>query len=436
MSSAAPLSEEPDVNGEPLLEQVLSYENLNQALKRVRANRGAPGIDDMTVDQLSEYLAEHLPEVLEALLAGTYRPLPVRRVEIPKPDGGVRLLGIPTALDRFIQQALAQVLGTIFDPHFSDASYGFRPGWSAHQAVKTAQTLIQEGREWVVDIDLAQFFDRVCHDVLLARVARRVKDKRVLKLIRRYLESGVMLNGVKVRTDEGTPQGGPLSPVLSNILLDDLDKELEKRGHKFVRYADDCNIYVGSRRAGERVMESVTRFLETRLRLKVNEAKSAVDRPTNRKFLSFSFFRNRAGRYVIRVAPKAIERVKAQIRCRTRRRGSSTLAERIDHLNVYLRGWLGYFRLAATPWSFQDLDKWVRRRLRAILWWRWKVPKARRRNLVRLGIRPDRAREAAGSRVGPWKMAAAPQLHIALSNAYWREQGLVSLAEEYQKRAI
>lgn len=427
-SCSAPSPGGPNASEEDLLGQVLSRDNLFRALSRVRANRGSPGIDGMTVEELPDYLKEHWPVIREALYAGTYRPTPVRRVEIPKPGGpGVRQLGIPTALDRLIQQALAQVLGHLFDPHFSDASYGFRPGRSAHQAVRAAQGFIQDGLRWVVDVDLARFFDRVNHDKLMARVARRVKDKRVLKLIRRYLESGVMLNGVVVRTEEGTPQGGPLSPLLANILLDDLDKELERRGHRFVRYADDCNVYVGSRKAGERVMRSMVRYLGERLSLVVNEAKSAVDRPWRRKFLGFSFT-HRKENPAIRVAPQALKRCKERLRQLTWRWKGQSMGQTLDQLNAYARGWAGYFSLAETKSVFEALDEWLRRRLRAILWHQWKKPKARARHLIRLGIPAWQARQWANSGKGTWRMAGSPPLQRTLDNAFWQAQGLVSLA--------
>ncbi len=422
---AAPPQDEPDATGEDLLEQVLSRENLFQALDRVKANRGAPGVDGMTTRALPEYLKEHWPAIREALHAGTYQPSPVRRVEIPKPGGGERLLGIPTVLDRLIQQALAQILGGLFDPHFSDASYGFRPGRSAHQAVRMAQGLIREGRRWVVDVDITRFFDRVNHDKLMARVARRVKDKRVLKLIRKYLESGVMDGGVCVRSEEGTPQGGPLSPILSNILLDDLDKELERRGHAFVRYADDCNIYVGSRRAGERVKEGVTRYLAARLSLEVNEAKSAVDRPWKRKFLGFSFTANAR----IRLAPQTLARAKACFRQLTRRWRGQSVEQTLDDLNAYGRGWAGYYSLAETPTPFRDLDSWLKRRLRAIIWHHWKNPKTRLRQLVALGVPVRQACQSVFSCKKTWRISHSVALDKALDNAYWRSRGLVSLAE-------
>ena len=429
---AAPPSEALDATGAALLEQVLDRDNLLRALKRVKANRGAPGIDGMTVTELPGYLLEAWPAIREALRAGTYRPQAVRRVEIPKPGGGVRLLGIPTALDRLIQQALSQVLGPLFDPSFSNHSYGFRPGRSAHQAVQAARAFIQEGRRFVVDVDLARFFDRVNHDMLMARVARKVKDKRVLKLVRAYLTSGVMVDGVCVRTDEGTPQGGPLSPLLANILLDDLDKTLEQRGHAFCRYADDCNIYVRSRRAGERVMESVTRFLRERLRLEVNTEKSAVDRPWKRKFLGFSFTGEDVPR--LRVAPQSLARAKVRLRQLTWRRKGQSMDRTMANLNAYLRGWGNYFALAQTPTPLKELDAWVRRRLRAILWHQWKKPKARTRNLIRLGAPADKARKWANSGKKAWRMSSSPPLHQALGNAYWRTQGLVSLVELQRKR--
>lgn len=418
--------------GEGLWEQVWERKKLLTALKRVEANGGAPGIDGMTVKELRPYLKEHWLEIRTSLDAGNYEPSPVRRVEIPKPDGGMRWLGIPTVLDRFIQQAIAQVLVPQFEEGFSPHSYGFRPGRSTHDAVKAAQGYIREGYTWVVDVDLDKFFDRVNHDKLMARVARVVRDKRVLKLIRAYLESGVMVNGVVMGTEEGTPQGGPLSPLLSNIMLDDLDKELEQRGHRFVRYADDCNIYVRSRRAGERVMAKVRWFLERKLKLKVNEKKSAVDRAGKRKFLGFSFLW-RKGDVLVRVASTSLERGRSKLRQLTRRTQHGTLGEVIESVNAYVRGWIGYFRLADTPSVFHEVDEWLRRRMRQLLWKRWKQPKTRWRNLTALGVPSSSATEVAGSGKGSWHLAASPPVQQALSNAYWRSQGLLSITECYHQ---
>ena len=411
--------------------RIWSRENLNAALKRVEQNKGAPGIDGMTVAELRPYLKDHWPELRKQLEAETYHPQPVRRAEIPKPDGGVRLLGIPTVLDRFLQQALQQVLTSVFEPRFSPHSYGFRPGRSAQDAVKAAQGYIQDGYLWVVDLDLDKFFDRVNHDMLMARVARAVKDKRVLRLIRGYLESGVMVNGVVLDTEEGTPQGGPLSPLLANILLDDLDQELEKRGHRFVRYADDCNIYVKTPRAGERVLASVRRFLEQKLKLKVNERKSRVDRPARRKILGFRLFPWK-GQVRIGIAPKAMARCRDRLRELTRRTRTGLLADIVTEVNQRMRGWVGYFRLADTPTPFNELDEWLRRRLRQLVWKRWKRGRTRWRELVALGVPPTIAALGAADR-GPWRMAATPVVNMALSNAYWKAQGLQSLLETYHR---
>ena len=412
-------------------EQVFARANLFLALERVEKNAGAPGSDGLRVDELRSYLKDHWLDTRASLDAETYRPQPVRRVEIPKPDGGVRQLGIPSVLDRLIQQALAQALSPLFEPHFSEHSYGFRPGRSAHQAVAAAQAYQQAGYDWVVDIDLEKFFDRVNHDMLMARVARMVKDKRVLRLIRRYLGSGVMVNGVVLETDEGTPQGGPLSPLLANILLDELDQELERRGHRFVRYADDCNIYVQSQRAGERVLASVRQFLEQKLKLKVNEKKSAVDRATKRKFLSFSFFKRDQAVWV-RIAPQALDRLRGKLRHLTQRTRHGRLEDLLQVINRQVLGWVGYFRLADTPSAFQALDEWLRRRLRQLIWKRWKRGRTRWRELVKLGVPPKVAwLGAVGS--SPWRMAKSPVVHMALTNEYWRQQGLTSMAERYRQ---
>ncbi len=414
-----------------LWERVWERQNLLAALERVERNGGAPGIDGMTVDDLRPYLKEHWLEIRQALDQQTYQPQPVRRVEIPKPDGGVRLLGIPTVLDRLLQQAIAQALTPVFDPLFSPASYGFRPGHSAQQAIQQAQAYVQAGYEWVVDLDLDKFFDRVNHDMLMARVARVVKDKRVLKLIRAYLNSGVMVNGVVLDTDEGTPQGGPLSPLLSNIMLDDLDRELAKRGHKFVRYADDCNIYVKTQRAGERVMDSVKTFLDKKLKLKVNPKKSKVDRATRVKFLGFSFFK-RHGEVLLRVATRSLERFRDKLRRLTKRTRSGQLEDVIQAINQYTIGWIGYFRQANTPSVFEDLDSWIRRRLRQMVWKRWKRGRTRYTALVKLGVPPERAALGAVG-TSPWRMSKSPVVNEALNNTYWRNLGLMSLKNRYQE---
>ena len=410
-------------------EAVFERTNMLNALKRVESNKGAAGIDGMKVDELRSYLKTHWLEVRETLESGKYRPSPVRRVEIPKAAGGVRKLGIPTVQDRLIQQAIAQVLIPMFEGEFSPQSYGFRPGRSAHQAVQKSQEYIREGYDWVVDIDLEKFFDRVNHDMLMARVARVVKDKRVLKLIRSYLESGVMDNGVVMETEEGTPQGGPLSPLLSNIMLNDLDKELEKRGHKFVRYADDCNIYVKTQRAGERVMESVKEFLEKKLKLKVNPKKSKVERASRVKFLGYSFYK-RNGETLLRIANRTKERFMEKLRHLTKRTRSGKLEDIVKSVNQYVIGWIGYYRLANTPSVYKELDEWIRRRLRQMIWKRWKRGTTRYRELVRLGIPPQRAALGAVGK-SPWRMSRTPVVHEALSNVFWRRTGLESIEKRY-----
>jgi len=416
--------------GNDLLERVLARENLLQALKRVEANGGAPGVDGMETKDLRAHLREHWPTYRKQLLEGTYYPQPVRRVEIPKRNGpGKRQLGIPTVLDRFIQQALLQVLTPIFDPHFSESSYGFRPRRRGHDAVRKMREYVQEGYTWVVDIDLERYFDTVNHDMLMARVARKVKDKRILRLIRRYLQSGVMIHGVVVSTDEGTPQGGPLSPLLANILLDDLDKELEKRGHRFCRYADDCNVYVKSKRAAERVMASLCAFLETKLKLRVNRAKSAVGRPWERKFLGFSLYWTSSGPR-IRLATQTIERFQQQLRQLTRRHWSIPMEERINRITRFADGWLGYYALADAKGILARLDSWLRHRLRACVWVQWKRVRTRYRKLRSFGLPEWKVHELANARKGPWRMASGP-LNSVLTNAYWRSQGLISLVDRY-----
>jgi len=388
---------------EQLMEEVCGRENCKQALKRVKANKGSAGVDGMTVQQLPEYLKQHWPVIREQLLSGTYVPQPVKRVEIPKPDGGVRKLGIPTVLDRFIQQAVMQVLQGRWDRTFSDHSYGFRPGRSAHQAVVQAQQYIAEGYRWVVDLDLEKFFDRVCHDKLMARIGTRVSDQRMLKLIRSFLKAGVMEGGLVSPVDEGTPQGGPLSPLLSNIVLDEFDQELERRGLRHARYADDCNIYVRSRRAGERVMASITAFITTKLKLKVNQQKSAVARPWERKFLGFSFTANREPKR--RIAPKAVLRFKAKVRELTSRTRGVSIERMAEELAQYLKGWLGYFGKCQTPSVLQSLEEWTRRRLRSAIWKQWKRGPVRFAELQKRGVGKDLAAQTAGSAHGPWRVS-------------------------------
>jgi RNA-directed DNA polymerase len=411
---------------ERLMEEVVERENLKEALKRVTANKGSPGVDGMTVHALADYLKGHWPAIREQLLSGSYKPQPVKRVEIPKPDGGVRKLGIPTVLDRLIQQAVMQVLQKRWDRTFSEHSYGFRPGRSAHQAVAQAQQHVAEGHRWVVDLDLEKFFDRVNHDKLMGRVAKRVTDKRVLTLLRAFLTAGVMENGLVSPVDEGTPQGGPLSPLLSNLVLDELDRELERRGHRFVRYADDCNIYVRSVRAGQRVMESVTRFISQKLKLKVNREKSAVARPQERKFLGFSLTRNRKPKR--RIAPKAKVRFKQRVRELTGRTRGVSLEERVRELASYLRGWRSYFGFCQTPWVLVHLDSWIRRRLRSVLWVQWQQVGRRRAELERRGVSREWAKKTALSNLGPWRLSQDPSICQALPNAFFDALGLPRLA--------
>jgi len=410
----------------PSMEAIVERENLKKALAQVKRNKGAPGVDGVTADVLAPYLKQHWLTIRTQLLDGTYQPQPVRRVEIPKASGGMRPLGIPTVLDRFIQQAVMQVLQADWDGTFSEHSFGFRPRRSAHQAVERAQELIASGHGLVVDIDLEKFFDRVNHDILMGLVAKRVTDKRILKLIRGFLTAGVLADGLVSPTEEGTPQGGPLSPLLSNLMLDVLDKELEKRGHRFVRYADDCNIYVRSPRAGERVMTSIEKFLAKRLKLKVNKAKSAVAKPGVRKFLGFSFTRGEQPRR--RIAPQAIARFKSRVQELTRRTRGASLGQIVKELSVYLVGWRGYFGFCQTPSVLRTLDEWTRRRLRAIAWKQWRRGPTRFAELRRRGVGRDLAAQSAGSPHGPWRLSNSPALTIALPNAFLGSLGLSSLA--------
>ncbi len=409
-----------------LMEEVVQRENARVAFKRVRQNKGSPGIDGMTVDDLATHLAEHWPEIREQLLAGTYQPAPVRRQEIPKSGGGTRALGIPTALDRFVQQAILQVLQPRFDPTFSEHSHGFRPGRSAHDAVREAERYIREGRRWVVDVDLEKFFDRVNHDVLMGKLSERIEDKRMLGLIRRYLEAGIMVNGVVVERVEGTPQGGPLSPLLANVLLDEVDKELEKRGHAFVRYADDCNVYVRSERAGGRVMEALRR-LYARLRLRVNESKSAVARPQHRKLLGYSFWYHRGGELKLRVAPKSLKAMRDRIREITSRSGGRSITARVSELRSFLTGWRTYFRLAQRGLVFRRLDEWIRRRMRAVQLKQWRNWQTVFRELRARDV-PERSAVAAATHSRCWwRTANHPALKMALPNHYYAALGLPSL---------
>jgi len=415
-----------------LMEEALCRENVLAAYKRVVRNGGAPGVDGMTVEELMPYCQEHWARIREELFSGRYQPQPVRRVEIPKPDGkGRRMLGIPTVLDRLIQQCLLQVLQPIFDPTFSDDSYGFRPGRSAQQAVLRAREHIASGHRWVVDLDLEKFFDCVNHDILMSRVARRVKDKRVLLLIRRYLQARMMEGGLVSLRREGTPQGGPLSPMLSNVLLDELDKELERRGHRFVRYADDSNVYVRSKAAGERVMATLERFLEKRLRLRINRDKSAVARPWKRKFLGYSVTPHRKPK--LKTAPQSIKRLKSKLRLFFRRARGRNLEQVIRELGPIIRGWVTYFRLSEVRIGFELLDQWLRRKLRCILWRQWKRPKTRRKKLIALGLDPARARLSAGNGRGPWWNAGASHMNRAIPTRRLRRMGLLSFLDEYRR---
>ena len=415
-----------------LWESFLSRDNLARALRRVEQNAGAAGIDGMGTDELRRWLHVHWPDVRAQLDAGTYRPQPVRRVMIPKLSGGTRALGVPTALDRLIQQALLQVLTPVFDPHFHEASFGFRPGRSAHGAVEAARQSVQDGAAWVVDVDLDAFFDRVQHDGLMARVARRVEDKQVLRLVGCLLAAGVMADGVRQPSVEGTPQGSPLSPLLGNVMLDDLDWELGRRGHHFVRYADDLMVYVRSERAGQRVIESIAQYVERRLKLRVNRKKSAVDRATKRPFLGFGFF-YRDGQVKVRVDPNARTRAKERLRKLTSRRWGISMERRIQAINRFTVGWTAYFAYADTPSPFADLDEWLRRRLRQVRWKEWKRYQTRRRNLRALGIPERAAREWAGSRKGYWRIAGSAVLHRALPNAYWNTLGLAGFSDPYRR---
>jgi RNA-directed DNA polymerase len=429
-SSAAARREETRPEDERLMEEVVEGENMRGAYRNVVRNRGAAGVDGMEVDDLKPYLRKEWPRIREALLADRYLPQPVRRVEIPKPGvKGVRKLGIPTVIDRLIQQAVLQVLTPIFDPGFSESSYGFRPGRSAHQAVLKAREYVASGKRWVVDLDLEKFFDRVNHDVLMARVARKVKDKRVLRLIRRYLQAGIMDGGLVEPSREGTPQGGPLSPLLSNILLDELDKELERRGHSFCRYADDCNVYVASERSGERVKESVTAFLAKRLKLKVNEEKSAVERPWRRKFLGYTVTAEKEPR--LKVAPGSEAKLKSKLKEIFRRGRGRNIKRTIEVMKPLLAGWMNYFELAEVKNVFERLDWWIRRRLRCIIWRQWKRVYTRAKNLMSRGLPEETAWRSATNGRGPWWNAGAQHMNLAFPKSTFDRMGLVSLLDRH-----
>lgn len=415
-----------------LMEAVLTRENMLQALKRVKANKGSAGIDRMTTEMLNTYLMEHWTRIKEELLKGKYKPQPVRGVEIPKPGGkGIRKLGIPTVMDRLIQQALLQILTPIFDPEFSEYSFGFRPNRSAHQAVKTARNHVSQGRRWVIDMDLEKFFDKVNHDLLMTRVARKIKDKRVLKLIRTYLQAGLMTEGMETARTEGTPQGGPLSPLLSNIILDDLDKELEKRGHLFCRYADDCNVYIKSQKAGERVYTSIKRYLEGTLKLKVNEEKSAVKPVWERKFLGYTINQEKTPR--LRIAKEAIERFKGKLKEKFRHMRGKNIEEAIKELDPLMRGWISYFRLNEIVRHVEQLDKWIRHHIRCIIWRQLKQPKTRCRDMMAKGVSEQKARDLAGSRKGPWRCSLSPGMQYAYTKQRLENMGLLTLLKEQAK---
>ena len=413
--------------GRDLMEMISERGNMQAALKRVKSNGGAPGVDGMTTTELTDYLKGNWLKVKGQLLEGTYQPQPVRRVEIPKPDGGTRKLGIPCVVDRLIQQSMLQILQGKWDSTFSENSYGFRPKRSAHQAIAKAQSYLEEGYTWVVDIELEKFFDRVNHDRLMSTLEKEIEDKRALKLIRGFLNAGEMENGMVSPSEEGTPQGGPLSPLLSNSVLNELDRELESRGHKFARYADDCNIYVRSERAGDRIMRSISGFIARKLKLKVNELKSAVGRPQKRKFLGFSFTGDYKAPNRRKIAPKSLEKFKKRVRQLTNRNHSLSIEKRVENLSRYLRGWKGYFGFCQTPNVLRALDSWIRRRLRSVLWKQWKVYKRRKAELMKRGVSRHQAQTTAWSSKGPWTMAHTPGVRIALPNSFFDSLGLTRL---------
>jgi RNA-directed DNA polymerase len=431
-SSVTAMRENSEQETACLMEAVVERKNMTLALRQVERNAGSAGIDERPVGELRNFLKGEWPKIKEVLLAGRYQPQAILPVEIPKPDGGQRMLGIPTGLDRLIQQALHQVLSQIFDPGFSEFSYGFRPGRSAHQAVIQAQAYVANGKRWVVDMDLEKFFDRVNHDILMARIARQIKDKRILLLIRRYLQAGAMIGGLMTVRQEGTPQGGPLSPLLSNIILDDLDKEMERRARSFCRYADDCNIYVASRRAGERAMQSIEKFLERKLKLKINRKKSAVDRPWKRKFLGYSMTNDRRAK--LKVAPESVKRLKNRLKEMLRKGRGRNLSRVIEQeLNPLLGGWSQYFHLSEVKGTFEELDGWLRRNLRCLLWRQWKRPQTRAKRLMARGIAENRAWQSSGNQRGPWWNSAASHMNEAFPKKYFDRCGLVSLLDQIRR---
>jgi RNA-directed DNA polymerase len=429
MTNPASVDKNPSPETMGLMERMVERGNMILAYKQVVRNKGSAGIDRMSVDQLKPYLAEHWAEIKESLLRGKYKPQAVRVVFIPKPKGGQRQLGIPTVMDRLIQQSLHQVLNPIFDPTFSEYSYGFRKGKNAHQALKKVQEYQRLGKRWVVDMDLAKFFDEVNHDVLMSKIAKSIEDKRILRLLRSYLRSGIMIDGMVSQRDKGTPQGSPLSPLLSNIMLDELDKELEGRGHSFCRYADDCNIYVGSRQSGERVLDSITNFIEKKLRLKVNREKSAVDRPWKRTFLGYSFTAHKEPR--LRIPKETIQRFKSKCKQLFRQGRGRNLGKFIqEDLNPVIQGWINYFGKAEVRGFAEDLDSWIRRRLRLILWRQWKRAKARMRRLLKAGLPEDRVRKSAYNGRGPWWNSGASHMNDAFRKKYFDKLGLVCMLDK------
>ena len=414
-----------------LMEAVVERGNLKLAYQRVVGNKGAAGVDQLAVSELKDHLKRHWPTIRARLLAGEYQPQPVRRVDIPKPQGGVRTLGIPTVVDRLLQQALHQVLQPIFEPTFSDASFGFRPGRNAHQALRQARQYVAQGQRWVVDMDLERFFDRVNHDLLMSKLAAKIDDARVLKLIRRYLEAGMMAEGLVTPRTEGTPQGGPLSPLLSNILLTDLDRELERRGHAFCRYADDCNIYVGSKRAGVELLYRLTEFLAERLKLTVNVGKCAVARPWQRKFLGYSLTWHQKPK--LRIAAASLQKLTEKVRAELRSARGRSVATTLQRLNPLLRGWAAYFKLTETKRALEERDGWIRHKLRCVLWRQWKRPYARARNMMQRGLTEERAWRSACNQRGPWWNAGASHMHAAFPKSWFDHLGLVSLLDTVQR---